>query len=201
MNEIKLKVNIKDIVVRRGDIWNVHIPKLEDANEKRRSLQKGDRPFLVTSNDVCNIKSGVINGVFLTSSVTKATLPTHVEIGAECGLRYDSVVLCEQPSSVDKVDLDKKVGCCTEAKMCEVEMAMKIQSGLLPKFSMELIENKVFMIRKSKEMYDASKHEDFYKMYRFGISELRRYCNDYLKDYTRYYNDKNDYNNTQSNAI
>lgn len=192
VNEIK--VRSRNVYVKRGDIWLVDIPKLKDEDKVKRSLQKGKRPFLVTSNDPCNIHSRVINGVSLTSSETKATLPTHVEMGLECGLMYNSLALCEAPTSVDKIDLIKKIGEWTEGKRLEIEKALKIQSGLLPPFDINFIEKKKFNIRKSKELYDVSKHEDFYKMYLIALDELKRYCNDYCVDYTRYYDDKNDIN-------
>lgn len=188
MNEIKIEV--KNINVKRGDIWMVNIPQLKDEDTVKRSLQKGLRPFLVTSNPVCNDRSPVINGVILTSRMTKAKLPTHVELGAESGLRFDSVALCEQPISLDKfVDLQHKVGECSENKMRAIEYALKVQSQLIPPFSMKIIEDKVFVIRKTKELYEITQSADLFRMYRIALGELRAYCNDYLKDYTLYFDD------------
>lgn len=66
------------------------------------SEQRGTRPALIIQNNTGNKFSPNVIVLPLTSSKTKARLPTHVDIPASVGLRFDSVVLCESPVRISK---------------------------------------------------------------------------------------------------
>lgn len=75
---------------RRGDIYIARLDK-----DAEGSLQSGNRPVLVVSNDMANKHSPVITVVPITSQMGKRKLPTHVRI-EDCGLPKPSIVLGEQ---------------------------------------------------------------------------------------------------------
>ena len=67
------------------------------------SEQGGVRPILIVQNDTGNKYSPTIIAAAITSQLTKAKHPTHIEINAhEFGLSKDSVILLEQIRTLDK---------------------------------------------------------------------------------------------------
>ena len=70
----------------------------------------GIRPVLIIQNDTGNKHSPTVICAAITSKMTKAKLPTHVEIDS---MRYDlvkdSVILLEQLRTIDKTRLKDKV--------------------------------------------------------------------------------------------
>lgn len=88
---------------RNGDIF------WAEMGEKKGSLQFGERPVLVISNDKANKFSPVITIIPITSKIGKAKLPTHVLI-KECGLEKPSIALAEQITSINKDRLGRKIG-------------------------------------------------------------------------------------------
>jgi mRNA interferase MazF len=86
--------------INRGDVF------LANLGFDGSSRQGGKRPVVIISNQMCNINSPIVSVVSLTTSKTKANLPTHIKLLArETGLRYDSICLCEQPMSISKSSL------------------------------------------------------------------------------------------------
>lgn len=181
-----MEVNLRR-EVKRGEIWMVNIPELKDEDKVKRSLQKGMRPFMPTSNEVNNVKSNVVNGIIFTKQQGKASLPTHVEIEKEIGLKYDSVALCEQIISLDvRFDFLFKICDCPENKILEIEKALKIQQQLLPPFDEKYVENKVTYINVAEDKYRIYKDDFFLLSMRNAIQELINYCGQYLIDYRQY---------------
>ena len=74
------------------------------------------RPVVIVQNDVGNKYSPTTVVVSLTSQ-TKKNIPTHVELNPEDGVRKPSTALCEQPLTVDKTRLMKKLGQLSENKI------------------------------------------------------------------------------------
>lgn len=67
------------------------------------SEQRGWRPGLIFQNNLGNLYSPNVIALPMTSSLKKLHQPTHVLISAnDTGLRYDSVVLCENPQRMSK---------------------------------------------------------------------------------------------------
>lgn len=87
-----------------GELYYAELPVIGNSR-----VQQGVRPVLVVSNNTCNKYSPVISVVPLTSSRTKANIPTHVEING-FGLHKPSVILAEQIMSIDKNKLHERIG-------------------------------------------------------------------------------------------
>ncbi len=113
--------------LKRGDIY------FAELNPVQGSEQGGVRPVLVVQNDVGNNFSPTTIVLPITSKLTKAKLPTHVELSRrESGLSRDSVVLAEQIRTIDKLRLHQKVACLNELTMSRIDHAMEISMGIAP---------------------------------------------------------------------
>jgi mRNA interferase MazF len=103
------------IKVKRGEIFYAEL------NSVIGSEQGGTRPVLIVQNDIGNKFSPNTIVAAITSQISKAKLPTHVELPAKrCGLARDSVVLLEQIRTIDKNRLKEKVGSIDEEIMSRV---------------------------------------------------------------------------------
>ena len=111
--------------LRRGEIF------FAELNPVQGSEQGGIRPVLVVQNDVGNSHSPTTIILPITSRLTKAKLPTHVELSkTESGLARDSVVLAEQIRTIDKQRLQQKVSSLDDAAMNKINQAMGISMGI-----------------------------------------------------------------------
>lgn len=111
--------------VRRGDIYYA------DLSPVVGSEQGGLRPVLIIQNDIGNRYSPTVIAAAITSRMSKARLPTHIDIYAEqVGLAKDSVVLLEQIRTLDKRRLKEKMGHLDERMMDHVNTAIAISFGL-----------------------------------------------------------------------
>jgi mRNA interferase MazF len=114
------------MVVKRGDIYYANLSPVVGSE------QGGHRPVLVIQNDVGNKYSPTIIVVAITSQISKAKLPTHVEINAkQSSLEKDSVILLEQLRTIDKRRLKEKVSHLSEDIMSLVDEAIKVSLGLV----------------------------------------------------------------------
>ena len=113
------------MVIRRGDIYYA------DLSPVVGSEQGGVRPVLIIQNDTGNRHSPTVIAAAITSRTGKARLPTHIELDAlGCGLRRDSVVLCEQIRTLDKSRLRERMGALDEKTMHRVNGAIAVSFGL-----------------------------------------------------------------------
>ena len=111
--------------IRRGDIFYA------DLSPVVGSEQGGLRPVLIVQNDVGNRYSPTVIAAAITSKLSKAKLPTHIDIYAsEVGLARDSVILLEQIRTLDKRRLKEKMGHLDERVMREVDLAITVSFGL-----------------------------------------------------------------------
>ena len=111
--------------VRRGDIYYA------DLSPVVGSEQGGLRPVLIIQNDIGNRYSPTVIAAAITSRMSKARLPTHIDIYAEeAGLAKDSVILLEQIRTLDKRRLKEKMGHLGDAMMDHVNTAIAISFGL-----------------------------------------------------------------------
>jgi mRNA interferase MazF len=109
----------------RGEIYYA------DLSPVVGSEQGGIRPVLVIQNDVGNKFSPTVIIAAITSQLTKAKLPTHIELSKEkCNLIKDSVVLLEQIRTLDKRRLKEKVCVLDDLIMQQVDVAMMISLGI-----------------------------------------------------------------------
>lgn len=114
------------MVVKRGDIFYANLSPVVGSE------QGGHRPVLVLQNDVGNKYSPTVIVAAITSQISKAKLPTHVELPAkQFNLEKDSVVLLEQLRTVDKRRLKEKVTHLNEEIMTRVDDALRISLGLM----------------------------------------------------------------------
>ena len=76
--------------IKRGELYYA------DLSPVVGSEQGGVRPVLVVQNDVGNKYSPTVIAAAVTSRLTKARLPTHIEIaGQASGLQKDSVIVSD----------------------------------------------------------------------------------------------------------
>ena len=114
---------------RRYEIWFANL-----GDHYGTSVQSGNRPVLVISNDVANRFSSTLTVIPLTTVQKKLNLPTHIQIAeADCQMINDhaylrnSVALAEQVTTIGKNALLNKLGCLTStAKQREVEQAIAV---------------------------------------------------------------------------
>ena len=109
----------------RGDIYYA------DLSPVVGSEQGGVRPVLVIQNNVGNKFSPTVIIAAITSQLSKAKLPTHIELNKDrFNLIKDSVVLLEQIRTLDKKRLKDKVSSIDELTMHQVDVAMMISLGI-----------------------------------------------------------------------
>ncbi|WP_371367914.1 Endoribonuclease EndoA [Sporomusa rhizae] len=114
------------MIVKRGDIYYANLSPVVGSE------QGGHRPVLVIQNDVGNKYSPTIIVAAITSQISKAKLPTHVEVSAsQYNLEKDSVILLEQLRTIDKRRLRDKVTHLSEEIMNKVDEAIRISIGLI----------------------------------------------------------------------
>lgn len=111
--------------VKRGDIYYA------DLSPVIGSEQGGLRPVLIVQNDVGNRYSPTVIAAAITSRLSKAKLPTHIDVYAEkYGLVKDSVILLEQIRTIDKTRLREKMGHLDDLLMQKVNDAITVSFGL-----------------------------------------------------------------------
>lgn len=97
--------NDMTINIKRGDIAMANLTG-------EYSAQSGYRPVLIMQNDIGNKYSPTTIIVPLTSEIKKENMPTHEVIKTDdaTGLKCNSMVLCEQLTTIDKRKLNNIVG-------------------------------------------------------------------------------------------
>jgi mRNA interferase MazF len=113
-------------MISRGSIYFVNL----DPTLGRE--QAGRRPVLVLSVDAINRQPLVITVVVGTdaANITR-DYPTNVRVTArESGLPKDTVFLCFQVRSLDPGRFGPPVGALPEARMADVERALRLVLGV-----------------------------------------------------------------------
>ena len=111
--------------ISRGEIYYA------DLSPVVGSEQGGVRPVLVVQNDVGNKYSPTVIVAAITSQLTKAKLPTHIELEKQkYNLPKDSVVLLEQIRTLDKRRLKEKISSLDFIVMQKVDVAILVSFGL-----------------------------------------------------------------------
>ena len=86
---------------------------------------------MIIQNDVGNRYSPTVIAAAITSQLTKAKLPTHIDVYADrFGLAKDSVILLEQIRTIDKRRLKEKMGHLDDSIMQRVNEAISVSIGL-----------------------------------------------------------------------
>lgn len=111
-------------IIRRGDIW------MADLRIGIIGSEQGEiRPVLVVQNNIGNKHSPTVTIIPLTSK-TKNNLPTHVIIDELSPNK--SIALAEQIRTIDKSRLKKYIGRVCDDMMAKVNIAIAVQTGLMP---------------------------------------------------------------------
>jgi len=100
--------------VRRGEVYFANL-----GEDNMGSEQHGTRPVLIVQNNVGNRFSPTVIVACITSKMLKNDIPTHVRWG-------ESLILCEQIKTIDKVRLRDKVAHLTELEMMRVNQAIRL---------------------------------------------------------------------------
>jgi mRNA-degrading endonuclease toxin of MazEF toxin-antitoxin module len=142
-------------------------PKVTVGDKTYRDhVQYGKRDWLVVSNNINNGMSKTCNIVPITSSDTKADIPTHVCFKYQ---GMDLTVLCEQPKTVNICELVKYRYFLQEELMEQVDDALRIQFDIPVKYKYsdgidnalgsieDIIEN---IIREKVEQFRPAKKAD-----------------------------------------
>lgn len=117
----------KAMVPKCGEIWMCDIPATVG------SVQQGIRPVFITSNDLNNKFSPTVNYYPLTSKI-KNDLPVHVRLTnyTEYGLSTESTILVEQPNTVPKDRLLRRLGEINDKQVLDrIRTAIIIQCPML----------------------------------------------------------------------
>ncbi len=120
---------------KRGQIYNATLSGTQGSE------QGGLRPVLIVQNNIGNKFSPTITIVPLTSELTKAKLPTHVELEGY-GLNFKSVILIEQIRTIDKRRLRDYIGQLNEELMEKVNKGILIHNGIINEKE-ELVKEKI----------------------------------------------------------
>ena len=110
--------------IKRGQIYYA------DLSPVVGSEQGGHRPVLIIQNDMGNRYAPTVIAAIITTRKTKANLPTHIWLNAECGLPRESMVECEQVRTLDKRRLKEFMGQVSEEVMKEIDKGLKISFAL-----------------------------------------------------------------------
>ena len=117
---------MKNTQIKRGQIYYCNIPKTAG------SVYHSRRPVLVISNNRKNFFSRSNTGIPLTSKLGKNSLPTHVPIHTDCGMRRESIAMCENVCNYSKESLSDFICEIDENSevMKQIEKALLIQVGM-----------------------------------------------------------------------
>ena len=109
----------------RGDIYYANM------EPHVGSEQGGERPVVVLQNDMGTKHSSTLIIATLTSKVDKKlSLPPHVFLDQNPGLRVPSIVQLEQIFTLDKQRMQRFVGQASSEEMDRIEAALKISLAM-----------------------------------------------------------------------
>ena len=105
--------------MKRGDIFRA------DLDPVLGSEQGGVRPVVIVQNDRGNRSSPTVIVAPLTSQRKKLQQKTHVTVDPpEGGLKYPSLILCEQLRTLEKTRLSQYLGTLNSETLLRVDEAL-----------------------------------------------------------------------------
>ena len=114
--------------VKRGDVYYAELDPVIGS----------EQGGVIIQNDVGNQHSPTTIVAAITGQLSKAKLPTHVDLaGRENGLAKNSVVLVEQVRTIDKSRLKEYICTLDKQIMEQVDQALLISMGLRWQFHRE----------------------------------------------------------------
>ena len=128
---------VDDPRITRGSVWFADLAPRTTSN-LITSVQSGTRPVMVISNDLNNRFGTVITIIPFTGAPKRLDMPTHVAVvptdvrnGYQPSEIYESTLLCEQVTALDKARLVSYVGSVVSPElMSQVEAALLTQVGI-----------------------------------------------------------------------
>ena len=123
--DILINRSVKKLQIKRGDIFYA------DLSPVIGSEQGGIRPVIIIQNDVGNRHSPTVICAAITSKMSKAKLPTHVELDAsKYQLVKNSVILLEQIRTIDKQRLKDFICHVDKRMMTRIDEALLVSLEL-----------------------------------------------------------------------
>lgn len=112
---------------QKGDIWMV----IDDPAQPPIGTELwSNRPAIIVSNNVTGNHSGFVQVVYLTTSTSKRSGPTHIMVPAPLmgkNQPHDEVMaLCEQIHTVDVSRLRQQLGALSRNRMHEIDQALAL---------------------------------------------------------------------------
>jgi mRNA interferase MazF len=112
---------------RRGEIYWVNLDPTVGTEIAKT------RPAVIISNDIGNQYADRVIVAPITSGGGTRVFPFEVQIAAgEGGLTKDSKALLDQIRTVDKARLGSRIGQLAEARMRQIDRAIRLSLGLGP---------------------------------------------------------------------
>lgn len=109
---------------RQADVW------MADLDPTRGHEQAGKRPVLVISEDVFNGSPAGLVVILPITSKSKG-IRSHVPVApGETGLRTQSFVICEQPRTIARERLGKRIGRINDGLLGNVQGWLRVLLGL-----------------------------------------------------------------------
>ena len=169
---------------------------------KGSSIQCGKHPVLILQGDIGNKYSPNCQVCTFTSKTDKRRLPTQKLILRDDinHLEKDSVVQVESTTNIPKFLIGDLIGTITDEMKKEVDKAFMIQFGMkeVDCFNINYVNEKLFTIKKLKELFEITQNSDLNRMFQTAVSELKLYCRNNNRDVNFFYNDNNDTMNIQT---
>lgn len=127
-------------------IGEIYLMKFEGTGHE----QNGWRPGIIFQNNKGNEHSPNVIALPLTTEIKKKSQPTHVVVSADdSGLKYDSMVLCENPEKMSKERIGKYI-----TKLSDKYMKLVAQASLVATSAISFLDEETLMNawRLSKKM-------------------------------------------------
>lgn len=111
----------------KGDIWLV----IDDPAQPPIGTELwSNRPAIIVSNNVTGNHSGFVQVVYLTTSASKRSGPTHIMVPAPLvgknQPQNEVMALCEQIHTVDVSRLGQQLGALSRSRMHEIDQALAL---------------------------------------------------------------------------
>ena len=128
--------------LRRGDVF------FADLGSQRGAVESGIRPVLIIQNNTGNQNGPTLVVAPLTTQIKKTHMPVHELLLKDDGLEEDSMVLCEQITTIDKSQLGTFVCHIEDAPMERITKAVRTSVGdlLVPKLPLTHTEKPYEMV-------------------------------------------------------
>lgn len=117
--------------VREVHQWDIWFARL--GRHPYSSVQEGERPVLIVSNDKNNRFANTVTVVPFTTKMKKLDMPTHVVVGEDPAWKNGkaSMALVEQMTTIDKRRLVNREGAVSRPETIEqLKTAVLMQLGL-----------------------------------------------------------------------